>query len=98
MHIQKITATQSLIKPPLSEKLKSGCVVLQPGQEVEKHVTENREEVLIILEGTATVHCETEVETVYAPSLVYIPKNKKHNVINESDSPLKYLYIVTRIN
>lgn len=98
MFHQNITATQSLIKPPLSEKLKSGCVVLAPGQEVGEHVTENREELLIILEGTATVNCEAETETVYAPSFVYIPKNKKHNVINNSVLPLKYVYIVTPVS
>ena len=98
MYIQKIITTQSLIKPPLSEKLKSGCVVLQPGQEVGEHVTENREEVLIILEGTATVACEQEIAEINAPSFVYIPKNKKHNVTNKSALPLKYLYIVTSVD
>lgn len=98
MYTKTITAMESLIKPPISNRLKAGCVVLKTGKDVGKHSTNNKEEVLVILQGKAKVVCENETINVEKGTLVFIPKNKKHNVINKSKEVLKYIYIVTPID
>ena len=76
--------------------LKSGVVILQPGEEVGEHITENKEEAVIILSGQATVEIEGEdSRKVESYQLVYIPENKKHNIKNISNQPLHYLYLVS---
>lgn len=97
MYIKTVNSPGSLVKPPISEKLKSGCVILKTGEAVGEHTTDAREEILVILEGMATVICESETAEVKPGSIVYIPENKKHNVINKSPEVLKYIYIVTPI-
>jgi len=84
----------SLIKPPLSQKIKSGLIVLNQGEEIGEHRTENREEIVIIFEGKAIVNIESKKKTVFQNHLIYIPQNKKHNIRNESQEVLKYIYVV----
>lgn len=80
-----------------ARNIKAGFVVLHKGEEVGEHVTESREEAIVILKGTATVVCEGEERRVPEKNLVYIPEGKKHNVKNESDDALEYVYIVSRL-
>ncbi len=79
-----------------SDQLRCGYVVLEPGRDIGKHTTENGEEVLVILEGTAEiiVGSRTNGRVVHAPSAVLIPAHTVHNVLNRSRGVLKYVYIV----
>ncbi len=79
-----------------SDQLRSGYVVLEPGRDVGEHTTENGEEVLVILEGTAEiiVGSRTTGKTVHSPSAVLIPAHTVHNVLNRSRMDLKYVYII----
>lgn len=99
MHIHKNihekTQNESLLKPPASVQTGSGFVLLHKGEEVGEHVTDKREEVIYIIEGEATVYMEGEKEYVEAGSLIYIPPHKKHNLKNEADEDLKYMYVVS---
>jgi len=97
MYTKTITVTESLIKPPLSDKLKSGYVILKTNEEVGIHTTDNKEEILIILQGKARIICENETKDVKAETMVFIPKNKKHNVINKTKEILKYIYVVSPV-
>jgi len=94
MIIKKLNNNGSLIKPPLSKQIKSGLVILQPGQEVGEHMTDKREEIIVILEGVATIIVEGETQSVGSNSIVYIPENKKHNILNKGKKILRYVYIV----
>ena len=47
--------TEHIVKPPQSRSLKSGRVLLSPGESVGWHVTQDREELVVVLKGTATV-------------------------------------------
>jgi mannose-6-phosphate isomerase-like protein (cupin superfamily) len=94
MIIKPLKYAGSLIKPPKSKRLKAGLVILEIGEEVGEHVTENREEVIIILQGEALVFLANQKRTVKQNNLIYIPENKKHNLKNVSKGTLKYLYIV----
>jgi len=97
MYTQKILPG-SLIKPPVTKKVKSGCVLLNKGEEVGAHKTAKREEIIVILQGKATIIIEGERKTVEKNNVVYIPPDKIHNICNESEEELKYIYIVTLLD
>lgn len=88
----------SLIKPPLSKKIKGGLVVLKKGEQIGEHTTENREEIIFILKGKAMIILEGKRNAVKEGFSFYIPPNKKHNVVNKNNQILKYLYIVSLFN
>lgn len=97
MVAKKIDVRELLIAPPLSERIKAGCTVLATGEAVGEHITEDREEVLVILQGTAHVVCGEETLEVNQGNLVFITKNQKHNVLNKGEGVLKYVYIVSSL-
>lgn len=97
MVTKKIDISEVLISPPLSERLKAGCTLLKAGEAVGQHTTENREEVLVILQGTAHVMIGQETQEVKQGHLIFIPKNQSHNVLNKTEEILKYVYIVTPV-
>jgi len=80
-----------------ARKMTSGLVILERNEEVGEHNTNEKEELIIVLEGNATLEVEgsdfSEVET---GSVAYIPTRTKHNVRNKSDSKLRYLYVVAQ--
>ena len=96
MLIKKLDQAGSLLTLDETNKIKTGLVILQPGEEIGYHVTDNREEVILVLEGEAVVELEGENEQVVKKDhLVYIPTNKEHNVRNKSDRLLRYIYLVS---
>lgn len=94
-HISTVTPKESWLKPPLSRNIKSGFVLLHKGDAIGEHITENKEEVLYIIEGKATIEIEGNIEYAEPGSMVYIPPHSKHNVKNESDEDVKYIYVVS---
>ena len=91
--------TESILKPPISKFLKSGKVKLSPGEEIGEHVTENREELLIILKGEATLIKEKSNKIhLRKNDTHYIKADIKHNVINETNKDLEYIYVVSLFN
>ena len=84
--------------PPVTRGMRSGRVRLDPGEEAGVHSTKAHEEIVIILEGTGTFSREgddaLEVSTGQA---VYVPPHTVHNVTNESDAVLKYVYVVAPV-
>lgn len=87
--------TKLLIKPPESKKLKACRVTLSPGEEVGEHVTEKREELIIILKGTATLLKENESIELKEEEAHYINEGVKHNIKNNSNKDLEYVYAVS---
>ena len=79
--------TNSILKPPASRSLKSGRVKLNPGEEIGEHITHEREELIVVLRGAATVEKEGDAH--------FIPEGKKHNVRNATGKELEYIYVVT---
>lgn len=80
--------------PPESRSMKSSKVVLSPGEEVGEHVTERKEEIIIVLRGTATIVKENKNFRVCETESHYIGEGIKHNVINATKKPLEYVYVV----
>lgn len=97
MNIIKLDKTKSLIKPPVSKKLKSGFVVLKKGEEIGWHSTENKEEMVVVIKGKATLLINNSSHQIISGNVVYIPPNTGHNVKNNYTSDLKYIYITTSI-
>lgn len=85
-----------LAGPPQNQCLRSGLVILLPGSSVGKHNTEDYEEMVIVLEGQGEM-LGAEGRIVINPmQAVYCPPNTEHDVINTGNTPLRYVYIVTK--
>lgn len=83
-----------LFKPPHTQTLKSGKVKLLPGEEVGEHVTENKEEMIIVLKGAATIYAEDKKIEVSERSCYFIKEDTKHNVKNHTEEILEYVFVV----
>lgn len=84
----------SLVKPPISKVLKSGRVVLLPGESVGEHVTTDREELVCGLEGKVQLLLPDKVVELSAGQAYYIPPQTTHNVQNVTDVRSSYIYVV----
>ncbi len=79
-----------------SPSLAGGKVILRPGEEVGEHITENREEVIIVLKGNATLVKANERIELSEGETHFIKEGIKHNVKNLSNEPLEYIYVVRK--
>ncbi len=87
-----------ILKSSQSVTMQSGLVTLQPGKDVGTHNTGSYEELLVILEGTGEVESEGSArQHIKKGCVAYIPPATQHNVFNAGTSPLRYLYIVSRV-
>lgn len=93
--VRRLEKPGALVSRSDSHQLRSGYVLLEPGEDVGEHKTEGGEELIIVMDGTAEVFCGGETETVHAPAVVLIPAHTIHNVKNKSEDLLKYVYVVT---
>ncbi|MFH0839543.1 MAG: cupin domain-containing protein [Candidatus Omnitrophota bacterium] len=74
--------------------LRSGCVILMPGENVGGHSTEAAEELLIILEGKGKLSLGEAAEVdIEKDHVVYIPPNTLHDVKNTGKESLRYVFI-----
>ena len=86
--------TKSLVKPPMSTRLKLGCVELAPGAEIGTHCTYGKEEIITVLKGVATLIDSGKEVEVRAGQAYFIGKGVEHNVMNKSSEPIVYTYTV----
>jgi quercetin dioxygenase-like cupin family protein len=75
-------------------KIKGGCVCLAPGKNIGTHTTGGGEEILLVLDGEATVTANGEAKTLKKDECVLLPQETAHDVANHADSPLTYVYFV----
>ncbi len=81
--------------PPATVSMRSGSVVLRPGQSVGKHTTGRYEEALVVLAGLGEMRSgDGSVLDLAAPCLAYCPPGTEHDVTNTGDSDLRYVYLV----
>ncbi len=76
------------------DKIKGGCVHLEPGKDIGEHSTERGEEFIVVLEGEATVVCGDDKAVLAKGQCVFIPQDSLHNVMNRSNEKLIYVYFV----
>ena len=81
--------------PPETVTMRSGQVVLTPGESIGKHNTDEYEELLVVFEG------EGEMQITDGPALAlktgsvaYCPPRTEHDVINTGAERMRYLYVV----
>jgi mannose-6-phosphate isomerase-like protein (cupin superfamily) len=93
VHVSTL-ATPALVTPEVAERMRSRVVVLGVGEETGEHETSMREELLIPLEGTATLVGPDGVHQVMPGQALFIPKGMIHNVRNQTNSPIRYIYVL----
>lgn len=76
----------------------SGLVSLKPSESIGEHKTENKEEIIVILKGSALIYLGKN-KKIKAPqdTFIYIPPETVHNVKNPGTKILRYLYVTARL-
>ncbi|MDA3941562.1 MAG: cupin domain-containing protein [Spirochaetia bacterium] len=82
--------------PPQTVQMKSGMVSLEPGETVGVHNTENKEELIIVMEGAGEMIFEDydSVKLSWGKN-AYCPPYTTHNVANTGNKILRYIYVVS---
>ena len=88
------TEYQSLFKPPKTFGLHSGRVYLKPGTDCGQHTTGTNEEMLVFLSGNGQAIIGGKTFPVGKSKITYIPPQTAHNIINDSNEPLIYIFCV----
>jgi mannose-6-phosphate isomerase-like protein (cupin superfamily) len=91
--VKKIGEAGPLVSAMESRQLRSGYVMLGPGEDVGEHSTGAGEELIVLLEGTAKILADGETRSVNAPSIVMVPAGTRHNVRNGAEVLLRYVYV-----
>lgn len=76
-----------------SKYLRGRVEIKRPGEETGAHLTEGKEEVIIVLEGTATVYYGEARLKVPPGYSLFIAEGVLHNVRNEGRKRLRYVYV-----
>lgn len=80
-----------------SVSMKSGHVVLVPGENVGEHSTQGNEEILVALSGAGELRIPGRAALAVRPGCVlYNPPQTLHDVVNTGVEPLRYLFIVSK--
>ena len=77
-----------------SQHLTTGITEFQPGASLAMHI-HNCEEQVTLLEGKATVVIHGVSYEVAAPDTTFIPPGVPHRFINNSDRPMKIMWVYT---
>lgn len=78
--------------------LRSGLVTLKPKESIGEHITENKEEAIVIIKGSATIYFGKKSQLkAKQNSFVFIPPETVHNVENSGSKILQYVYITTQV-
>ena len=88
---------QILKGPPESVTMRSGLVVLQPGQSVGRHSTGIYEEMVVVLEGEGEIlFGDGSVKRLTPHTVAYCPPQTEHDVRSSGNAVMHYIYIVAR--
>ncbi len=75
--------------------MKAGRVYLAPNSSCGRHSTHENEEMLIFLSGTGIANIDgADPMTVGQGKVAYIPPETLHDIENNTDQPLIYIYCV----
>jgi quercetin dioxygenase-like cupin family protein len=88
------TEMEILSGPPETAGMRSGYVVLRPGEGMHRHSTEGNEELLVFLVGSGEVVVGSEHVAVSAAHALYIPPGTEHEVHASAQGELRYVYTV----
>ena len=83
--------------PPRNIALRSGMVVLKPGESVGTHNTKSYEELIVVLEGQGEMRSTSSPPLAIGTELAaFCPSETEHDVANTGTTPLRYVYVVAR--
>jgi quercetin dioxygenase-like cupin family protein len=89
--------TRLLGGPPETATMRSGSVVLLPGQSVGKHTTGDYEEAIVVLEGSGELLISGGADLeLGGNSVAYCAPATEHDIVNTGTIPLRYVYVVAR--
>jgi quercetin dioxygenase-like cupin family protein len=71
--------------------------ILSPGASLDLH-THKTEEAIIIAEGTATLICGNDTQTLEAGDAILAPAAEAHLLANHSQKPVKFIFFFPAIN
>lgn len=93
IHVSDL-GSPGLVTPDASKRMRSRVVTLGPGEEVGEHVTEGREELLVILEGAVVLIGPDGEHPIGVGQAAFIPLDTVHNVVNRTKDPARYVYVL----
>jgi quercetin dioxygenase-like cupin family protein len=83
---------------PQTGGMRGGSVKLKPGESVGWHSTNQNEEALVILHGSGAANIEGGSDVALREKmLAYIPPATRHNVTNNGNEVLEYVWVVAPI-
>jgi len=85
------------LTPPEAAAISSACIRLEPGSRVGEHLTAGKEELLLVLEGEATVFLGGTATRIPAGHVAYVPPETRHDVANRGAAQLLYVYVTARL-
>jgi quercetin dioxygenase-like cupin family protein len=74
-----------------------GEIIMAPGTSLDLH-THKIEEAIIITEGTATLICGNEIQTLEASDAILAPAAEAHLLANRSQKPMRFLFFFPAVN
>jgi len=74
-------------------KIDWGVILLLPGQQLGAHYHHEVEETFYILEGQAAFYVDDIKHQLVAGDAIRLEAPERHDVVNESDQPLKMVFI-----
>lgn len=83
-----------LVTPEDAKRMRARVVELEPGQEVGEHTTENREELIVVLEGAIVLIGPDGEHQLMVGQAAFIPLNALHNVKNKTKKKARYMYVL----
>jgi len=89
---------QRLISKDLgSVGIKSGHVILRPGENIGGHSTGEREEVVVVLKGKGEATIDKDsVLKMESNTVLYVPPETEHDIQNTGHEMLEYVFITSK--
>jgi len=76
--------------------IKSGHVVLMPGENIGEHTTDEREEVIIVLKGNGEAIIDKDnILKIENGIVLYIPPKTLHDIKNTGSDKLEYIFVTS---
>jgi quercetin dioxygenase-like cupin family protein len=72
----------------------SGTVLVAPGEVITEHYHPYSEEFIHVVEGELRVDVENDSRTARADQAVFIPKNTRHRIVNDSGAPVRVVFFL----
>jgi len=83
-----------LVTPEDAKRMRARVVTLEAGKEVGEHTTENREELVIVLEGSVVLIGPDGEHPLKVGQAAFIPLDTLHNVKNRTKKQARYMYVL----